>query len=333
MIEIKYAGNNDLTVISELIYKVFKVRKPPEILRWILSSPPTQFSEINSIVALDEKEVFAHCGYITSRYILPDGSMIQGCHPILLGAIPRISPGIGRKLFSMAANNYDVSIIYEGTDQAIAIYPKSNYQKKYLVTCFRKVNNPSYVPRFTTIRVFIRSSLTIMSMISSKILTFLFNLIPSNNSHKSTSIYIPLDSHENNYYFNYPSEDFINWLGESPEHKLIELEVNHHHNINQKVLIYIGKNGNARIMHIPFLGVKYSKYIALVRFIENHLKPLNCNEVTIGSNNKMLIFVLRMAGYVSEGKRNIWVNDQKEILNNLNAHLTFIEGDQSFRGV
>jgi len=329
---------NDLTDIQNLICSVNHVNFSLDYLSWLLQDP-FDSNQLNSLVLLDNGRLIGHVGYIKSHY-QAEGNVLSGSHPFLLAILSEYRGlGLGKELLLQAASIGDISLIFEGTQDAIKVYPGVGYKKILNLRLYRKwLNWP--IPEQ------IKSQS--LKMYGYNLITLLINMsffkVPANKKTDRLPLVFSDYSLENTEFFtgldarisNIPKKETIEWFLQCPTLKALSLRVGEDKFDLGILMMYIndhGKYKTGRILHLPNCGGNEQKWRLVLKEAEFYFHKEGCNQVSVCSSHPIYTKVLFGMGYLPMSTRAIWLRDPDNLTLDKEWHVTYLEGDNGFRGV
>ena len=330
----------DLDKIAAIINHIFEISISINYLNWILSDPD-QPEKLNSIVVLNKKTIVGHVGYIKCKYYTLSKEII-GTHAILLCIMPKYRGKVGKRIFKEVSSIYDISIIYEGTKEAIRIYPQVGFKQIGHVSLYHTsftVPKPIALLYGKNLHSYIKEfSISIIDIIK-KYTQYKIETVHSNSL-------INLKKYENHISYenikkcatlsNYPDSKKIEWFIKVPflDSHIYTIYKN---DICLGILyLYIRKYKGyciGRVNHLPNLGENINEWLEILIKIEAIFRKLNCISYSIYATHPKLIKALDILCYRNTRNRAIWLLDEKGYMKNKSFHLTYIEGDHGFRNI
>lgn len=335
--ELREAIPADLVDIRRVITEVFQNNYSIEYLHWVLENPEDP-SRLNAIVALENNRIIGVSGYVRARYSTGD-LLITGVHAILLCVLPEYRGGIGRELFYRVSTLSDVSLIYEGTQDAIRVYPKVGFQRVSEVEFYRLRLLPPSAAEIKPVKKKIRyigRGIINLAQYYLSLLRIGYEVDHSLEFFPFTLALYPSYPPRNECISNFPSKETLDWLSRCPGLYSKNYLIKKGGICRGTLFVYIKDHGGfktGKIVHIPEMGKNPSSWTGVLSFAEAFLRRQGCRWINICVHHPTLKAVLKNKGYSKLNSCKIWILDPKSYFSDKTWHLTYIEGDHGFRGV
>ncbi len=329
---------NDLIEIQSLIYSVNQVHFSRDYLSWLLQDP-FDSSELNSLVLLDNGRLIGHVGYVKSRY-QTEGNVLNGSHPFLLAILHEYRGlGFGKDLLLRAASIGDISLIFEGTQDAIKVYPGAGYKKIVNLGLYRKWLNWPAAEQIKpqSLKMYGYNVITLLiDMCFFKTQVYKKTDRPSVIFSDFSSEDVEFSARRDSRITNVPCKQTIEWFSKCPVLKTRALRVGDEKSNLGVLMIYIHDHGNyktGRILHLPNCDNDPQQWRLIVKEAEFYLHEDGCNQISVCSSHPVYTKTLLGMGYFPMGTRPIWLRDPNNLALDREWHVTYLEGDNGFRGV
>lgn len=336
--EIRTATTGDLEGIRALLEGVFREPFPAPYLRWLLEDP-TREGALDALVATAEGRVVGQVGAVRAGYRVGDATL-TGAHAIALAVAPGFRGGLGTELLRWASTLGDVSILLEGTEAGVRVYPKVGLRRFGHVDFFRttlRLPRPGELIRAGSKRAIARAAgrslweraarLRVPARVSEEV-----RIEPLDLDADLAPLAPPLDARLQNE----PTAATLRWFRRCPG---LESEV---HGVTRRgaflgvLLLYVkrGPRGAAgRVVHLPNLGAEAAAWARVIGFAEGRLRALGCGSASVAATHPDLVAALRQRGYRRQRRQAVWLLDPDGRIPRPDWHLTCLEGDHAFRGI
>lgn len=341
--DISETDDRDIPAISRLIADVFDTPLDDAYLRWMLTDPHAP-GRYNSFVARADGTIVGHVGYVRARYRIGTGDSVRtvrGTHAIALCVNPAFRGGIGRTLFEQASSIEHISFIYEGTESAIRMYPKSGFRRFGHVFPYRtSLHSPSVGELLENrdIRRFSRdAALSVWDRLSRR------TSVHTDHTDLNDIAMVPYEPRAletvhsvDGTLSNHPDDATIQWFRRCPIAESHVFIVHYRKQIAGPLFLYVNRRARyatARIHHVPNLGPDTHAWLALLDRVEHRVRELGCRSITLYATHPALRQALERIGYRNTVQRYVWLFDPDCYIDSASVHLTYFEGDHGFRGV
>jgi len=305
-------------------------------LKWLLMDTDMNNS-FRSFVAVDDKKVIGHIGYVRSYYHYRSEKYV-GVHPITWNVEEKYRGLLGLNLLSNAMKDCDFNIIIGGTEMAQKIYRSLNFNLLTHATKFVKVLKHLKYYKIMDGSLPIRIAKTIYHSRG-----ILKKRRISLSKGSDATVELVADIHKFKYEIddsvmaNIPNEKHIDWILSCPDVKTYAFSIRAEHGTCGFAICYTQKTANdilvGRIVHISNLGSELKLWHQVIFLLEKFLRIKRCATISILATYPVLIRALNQSGYLSKVKSPVWIKGNVTDIPLVSWHLTYLEGDLSYRGL
>jgi hypothetical protein len=305
-------------------------------LAWLLKD--NREPGFRSFIAMQSGVMVGHIGYTVSGFSFKQHKF-RGVHPILWKVDTQCQgQGIGKGLMESVFAEGDFSFMIGGSDDTKRIAPFLKYREKFLISSFVRVINP------------LKFASTVKDKkIKGLIKAFLFYCKSGNTSLSGKN---PTDDigivqinavegihdlgNDVNIYHLLDTQT-AGWVWRCPEMKVSVLKIKDAVRILGYAVCFIKthKSGHCtgRIVHITDLGSETGVWKSAIHQIEQFLIGEGCAAITALGTLPAEKDAFKELGFFRKNRYPFWLRDPKTILPSALWHVTFLDGDVSYRGI
>lgn len=334
-------GPEDLPAIAELLGQVFGSHPNPESLRWILQDPEHP-GALSSHTAWRDGELVGHVAFVRTRHQL-DGRDVVNVHPILWARHLTERGRFIRDIYHQVLDRGDVSIIYEGTQSARAVYPKFGYQPWTEVGIYRRfLSLPGRPAPLSRLRPWLRTGKAGLGWLEGLAADAGGRLrrrlgrpmeLMAQPAEPGAEVIAPAAAPVTTQV---PPASCLTWLDASPVARLGRHTLRWQNQPAGDLLTWSHQSyarGQGQLLHIPLLGEDPAAYAAAIKAGLDDLRQQGCQTALAMASRPALAASLRRSGFRRIASRPVWLYDPRELLRSQPVSLSYLEGDAAFRAL